>query len=186
MKLDNSKRMELVKGLMKDKSSNKLKRSSKRTIKPKKSSASAGSQSSESIDSLNYKCIVEVQQSWDEIKRNGLKFFELVFSRMAEIQPDAKSQMNIASVVSQRFAVVGSKVIETLSTIFLLISPEMEQMELQELTLGLRKEGVNLGVLFEVLPLVISDVDSAVKMPGTQEAWERMCDVISAILGDTL
>lgn len=73
--------------------------------------------------------------------------------------------------------------VDTLDSIILLLSPTMEQMELKDLTEGLRKEGVDPALMFEVLPMAIEDVPSPSKMSGrAQQAWETVCESMSTLL----
>lgn len=185
MKIDNSKRMDLVKGLMKEKSSTKGAGSSKHNNKKKKvgnertisssthSSKSCGSSVelsiSESCQQLNYKSILEVQQSWDELKTsNG-------FQR--ELGEALLVRMDVASKA------VRSKIVDTLDSTILLLSPDLEQTELDELTQGLKKEGVDRGLMFQVLTLVVADTLSHSKITlRTRGAWKTVCDTLSTLL----
>lgn len=170
--------MDLVKGFMKkeESSSTKSVASSKRSKKSDKledkssshtaSSVSAESTLTESSLSLNYKSILKVQKSWDELTTVSSYQSALGDALMCHMKTSSKP--------------VGPTMVDTLNSIIPMISPEMEEMELLDLTSNLKKEGVDPALMFGVLPLAIADVSKS--SSSTQKAWETVCDSLCSLL----
>lgn len=176
MKFDNSKRMDLIKGFITEQSSSKSghfkkTRSSNKKLEDKSSSHTASSVSAESTlteSSLNlsYKCILKVQKSWDEHKADSSFQSSLGDALLSHTKASSKPAASI--------------MVDTLGSIIPMLSPEMEEMELLDLTANLTKEGVDPVLIFQILPLAITDVSKS--SSNTQKAWERVCESLCSLL----
>ena len=176
MKFDNSKRMDLVKGFIKEQPSStsghfKKSKSRNNKLEDKSSSHTASSVSAESslTDSslnLSYKCILKVQKSWDEHKADSCFHSSLGDALLSHTKASSKP--------------AASTMVDTLGSIIPMLSPEMEEMELLDLTADLQEQGVDPELMFQVLPLAIADVSKS--SSSTQKAWEIVCESLCSLL----
>jgi hypothetical protein len=193
MKIDNAKRMDLVKGILKPKKSSgsvagsrSSKSSSSRPFKSRSVSRTSSSSSSHCISTdasssstdtgvFSYKLTVKIENSWDEVKNvDNYKdtLGEALLVKMIQIEPASRKHMNFPSMRSERFDVLTEAIVSTIDSLVALVGPELDMTDLDDFAGQLRAENVDPILVSKALLDGLERVTPLTK--ETHDAWEEV------------
>jgi hypothetical protein len=185
MVFSNSKRMDLVQGILKDDKKKKKKtkdRSSGVSVTSghsvrsghSSSGSTVGSVANRSVsssrststystfgdeDPFNYKRVVRLQKSWEFIKKNvdSGDLGEQILLFMIQADPACRDAMNLPSLRSERCTKLSQLLIETIDVYIFLLGPDFDEEDMAETAGNLQSEGIPLDTLAEALPEAVNE-----------------------------
>ena len=202
MVFNNTKRMDLVKDLLKEERKKKSDRDLKKTPKQRSNrsmksnemntsghsrtsvtsnSFSSGSFSEEGKNSgikkdpLHCKNIMKLQKSWEATKQkvDPSTLAEAIVTHMVHIEPQqARQAMKLESLQSERCQEIGDTVIEVLDSMIFLLGPDFDQDDVLDEVDTLNNYGVDIGLLAQALPTAV--MECVADMPDKEKAlWQK-------------